>query len=569
MVEGGPILPPSVFDQQSGFEADFSKALQNLFGTDTGIGQTDGDLKSGFWVEDLQSYATGANNNSSEVNGEQQAYFGPNSSAPNFLSQFESVTIGQTPALKIKARLADQATESGWAHYRGYHRLANGDRAKQDWFVSGNGFPSGPPAAWDPVVESDGTVRFEKYPARFVSGCLSTYNRYAQSFGDFSETVIVPAGGRDRSNMPPRDQSVSDQFGLVTPSDIGADVNDVDSNFCAAWILQEVLFGMDLNGEPEPGGDTHTPGNPAGAGLLTEPDTGEWFGDSSTSVHHTLHYYEDGTPDIISTSLSPPPTVDDIRLVHTYGIHVTPGKIGWYIDGIYTRVITTPANIANPLPIYEPDDTLPYLPKKDGNGNAIVVGTQKHANGSDRFMRFCMIINYAKNGTFTNNFVFDKATHHDANYRATLPAYNDSDEMIVLRMSAAPLAVDNPDEYGINYKGVPQPTINGGSYTGPGDGGVTNPVASATFEESFRYRIEATKAAEPGAPIIIKAIVTENPRQFPYQWVFAINPAAVPAGVTAVIEDEGTNYIILSVDTEGSYPDLINVQPLQDGDPLS
>ena len=175
MVEGGPKLPSSAFSAASGFVTDFTKPLNEIFGTQTGWHTRDGQLKNGFYAEHVQSYATGPNNNNSQINGEQQAYLSPNSSAPDPLMMYEK----RGTALAVKTRLATPAEQASFAHYRGYHLQPNGNFANESFFLDpANGFGGSIPNNWGAyTIESSGNVLFEKIPARQIGAMMVLLER--------------------------------------------------------------------------------------------------------------------------------------------------------------------------------------------------------------------------------------------------------------------------------------------------------------------------------------------------------------------------------------------------------
>lgn len=565
MVVGQPIIGAANFSESSGYTADFTQPLDEIFGTEAGLGTTDGQLLPGGVDSGLQAYATIPGSNNNQINGEQQVYYGPNSPVSDPLVAFEK----RGTSLAIKSWLATTADED--AHYVGYHILPNGEFATGADFTAENGFPAGVPTDWGDVITEDGDVKlFTKRPARFVSGAFNTEGRFGASFFRVSCVCEAPTGGRDRSNTPPRDQSVSDEYGLVQPHNIGADIDDVDAQFPAVpWTLQYKKKGADINGEPNADGETHTPGNQAAKGQRPELDGMEVFGDSSTDIQQTMHYYEQGYTDAsgqpaqIISKESPPPTVENVRLANEYGKDVTPGKIGWWIRkagetvAYYTRVVDTPASIADPLPVYEKDPDIDYLPLMNGN-SASIIGQQQHASGDPRYMYHAIYCTYARNGKFVRDFVFDKATHHDEYYRATLPDYTDYDELIIHSLYMWPLAVDNPDAFPTIVNNIPTALID--------DEVVTSTPEIDSFEDTFRFRVSYMSDQYVGAPVNVRAEVLENPVGYPYKFEISIDESRIPAGVNITVEQGGSNQASIYCDTAVDLDDMIIVTATQDGE---
>lgn len=554
MVVGQPIISASHFSASSGYTADFSQPLTTIFGTQSGMNTSDGQLLPGGINSGVLGYATIAGSNNNQVNGEQQVYYGPNSNVTDHLVAFEK----RGTALAVKSWLATSADEE--AHYVGYHVLANGEFATGADFTAANGFPNGIPTDWGDVITESGSDRklFTKRPARFVSGAFSSEGRFGASFFRLACECEAPTGGRDRANTPPRSQSVSQQYGLVQPKDIGASIDDVDAQFPAIpWTLQYVRKGADINGDPTDDGETHTPGNQAAKGPRPELDIMEIFGDSSTAVQQTMHYYvqghtnANGQPDQIISKESPAPTVNDVRQRNEYGMDVTPEKIGWWVRkfgesiAYYTRVVDTPASLANPLPIYEKDDQFDYLPKMSGD-NAVILGTQKHPDGADRYMYHALYCTYARNGKFVRDFVFDKATHHDANYRNTLPAYNDSDELVIYNLYMHPLVTDNPDVYPTIVNDVPT-ALDGNTSPEPG-----TPTAPSTPATTPTRRPLNARAEVVGEDTVEVTVIDPKPGET-YLWSHNFG-----AGSSVIGDDDGPTLRVKVPSLAIGEPDVVN-----------
>ncbi|WP_299076339.1 hypothetical protein [uncultured Paraglaciecola sp.] len=387
-------------------------------------------LKAGFYAQGVNVYwGEGPNLVPAQINQETQHYLSGFTPNP---SNFQAYEV-RSSNLVIHSR-ATTAAEKLQYRVKGYYTIPGGQQAQEGWFTSANGFPSGPPADWAPVNEgwdsggvgnSGGVVRFDALPADHLSGMVSNIGRREQSFGRTEARGTSPSGGSGTSD----------------------DIRQIEAHFAAmVWKLRAIIFGTDINDEPFPSGtNTHMPGNPNGDGILEEADAHENFSNSIYVAAQTLHWH-DGTQKLQDDQ--PTNLGFDVRTtMTTYGVDITPGKIGFYIGDTYTHVINTPSFIANPLPIYQKDAAEDYKVALDGNGLGIVLGTQKHADNSDRYMKWFMLSNFASQGKFVRDYVRNALKGANASNVGEFPGKS---EMEIEYFYEAPLAVDNPDQHPVN-----------------------------------------------------------------------------------------------------------------------
>ena len=380
--------------------------------TSSEVGNRDGRWKRGFIHANMAEYgftygsdedtAAGDNFVHAAINYETQVYPDTRKPHPSGWSGL-STTAG---VLKIESRLVDSsnASEYDWARVKTNGLNADG---------------------------SDNGVLDRAKRAKYVSEMLSTYGRFAMSFGRFRWRVKAPYGADGASS----------------------DVNQRSAVFPAAgWLLQDIPYGCDINGEPlGDGRTTYRPGRPNGGGILHEIDAHENFGESETDVHHTVHAHPAGTPN--GSSESTPYTLNrtqDLRDVWCEaGVDVFPEKIAFFVDGIYTHVVDTSDEVQNGLFLYEPVTGEEYNQVMDSANTARTLGRQTNPDGSTRYMKHVMITNLARDGKYPRDLakiVLDAG--------GTLPPHPDSCDMEVDWCEARPLLVDNPDAYPINFNGV-------------------------------------------------------------------------------------------------------------------
>ena len=283
-------------------------------------------------------------------------------------------------------------------------------------------------------LNPDGSLgAFERnHEADYLSGMISTYGRFAMSFGRYRWRVKTPYGADGTSN----------------------DVEQRRAIFPAAgWLLQDIPYGCDVNGEPfGDGRTTYRPGRPNGGGILAEIDADENFGESSRVVHQTTHFHPGGTPQ--GESDSSPHDRDigkDLRSEwRVSGVDVFPEKIAFFIDGVYTHVVATPDEIRNGLPQYIPVPGAEFDVQMVDSTTAQTAGRQTHADGSTRYMCFVLISNLARDGKFPRDFA--KIIQDGG---GTLPPHQENVSMEIDYAEARPLLVDNPDAYPLRVDGVP------------------------------------------------------------------------------------------------------------------
>jgi hypothetical protein len=404
-IVGAPIVAESNFGD--GFRDDFNTLDIE---TSTEAGNRSGKWKLGFIHANMaangftygsdENAANGDNFVHAAINFETQVYEDTRKPNPTGATSF-AIDNG---VLKITSRLVNAGAETEWAKVKDYNLNPDGTL---------------------------GTFVRDKQ-AKYTSGMISTYGRFAMSFGRFRWKVKTPYGAVGNS----------------------ADVNARSAVFPApAWLLQDIPYGCDINGEPFGDGlTTYRPARPNGGGIGHEIDVDENFGESATDLHQTVHAHPAGTPQ--GTSDSSPLTLSrsqDLRSAwRVSGADVFPEKIAFFVDGVYTHIVATTDEVANGLPIYEPQVGAEYDPVMDSDGHARVIGRQTHADGSTRYMCHVMISNLARDGKYPRDLAKQVV---DAG--GTLPAHLDTVDMEIDYAEARPLLVDNPDAYPMRINGVP------------------------------------------------------------------------------------------------------------------
>lgn len=285
----------------------------------------------------------------------------------------------------------------------------------------------------DYELNPDGTLgTFSRnHPVAYTSEMLSKYGRFAMSFGRFRAKVKTPYGADGSSS----------------------DVNQRKAVFPAAlWLLQDIPYGCDINGEPfGDGATTYRPGRPNGGGILHEIDADENFGESTTALHQTVHAHPAGTAQ--GSSDSDPLTIQltkDLRDEwRETGVDIFPEKIAFFVDGVYTHVVDTTDEIENGLPLYVPEPGAEYDPVMVDSTTAQTNGRQRHPDGTIRYMRHVPIINLARNGKYPRDLakqVVDSG--------GTLPPHQETVSMEVDWVEAKVLLTDNPDTLPLSYNGL-------------------------------------------------------------------------------------------------------------------
>lgn len=461
MVEGGNILPVSAFDESAGLYEDFSRPLDQIIGTSSQRESRDGVFKNGQYPQAVNVYWGDSRNGSHFANNnEQQFYRNPFGNDPDPLGNYE-IRNGN---LLMKSRRATAAEQATFAHYKGYHVTSTGG---QQTVAS----KPNPRSEWDPVLENrdSGAVwRYEKYPADFISTMISTFGRYSQSFGRVIVRAKCASGGQRRPGGNP-----------------GKDYRFIDAYFAALiWALEEIEYGHDINGEPTGGASTHMPENEARGGVLPEIDGHENFSDEVSLAHQTLHYYSGGAQQQTPSSITR--TADSRTNFQEYGWDLTPGKLGFIVNGRYTRVMRTPNSIAQPKPFYVRQDGSSGA-QQGPDGRALTDGTRKNPDGSDFYMKWALLSNLAVSSNLSRSSYYSYAFNDDPNWNPDVGDWEDEAHNEIEYIFAAPLIDDNPDNYpSRTYNddtggGGPPPGGGGGSDPGGGGGGVVpgNPPITA------------------------------------------------------------------------------------------
>jgi len=403
-VVGQPIIDESHF--ADGFRDDFETLSIEA---SSEPGNRDGKWKKGFMHANIakNGFIYGSDENPlngddfvhAAINFERQVYVDNRKPAPTGFNPFST----QSSVLTISSRLA-AGSEIDYARVKDFDLNPDG---------------------------SLGAFKRNKQ-AKYLSGKISSYGRYAQSFGRVRARVKTPYGADGSST----------------------DVNDRSAVFPAAlWGLQDVPYGCDVNGDPLPNPDTtYRPGRPNGGGILAELDGDENFGESTSDIHQTTHFHPPGTPQ--GQSQSSPKTINtgkDLRNDwRETGYDLFPEKVVFFADGVYTHEVVTPDEIRNGLNKYIPVPGAEYNVQMTSANVAATNGKQTHADGSTRYMCFVLISNLARDGKFPRDFakqLFDAGT--------TLPPHQDSVSMEIDYIEARPLITDNPDKFPVRINGVP------------------------------------------------------------------------------------------------------------------
>lgn len=421
---GDPIVDDSNFT--TGFRDDFDGPLD--IETDSAPGNRSGKWKAGYMHanidtisfaygsdENLNPNRTGDNFVHNGINSETQVYPDTRKPHPSGWSPFSTAN----GVLEITSRPVDQndAAEVDWARVKITPKDANG----QDLTLSYN------------------------HPAKYVSGMLSTFGRFSCSFFRLRGRVKSPYGADGSS----------------------ADFNQRSAVFPAPlWTLQDVPYGMDINGDPlNNGTQTYGPARPNGSGTFYEADADESFGESATRIHQTLHRHPPGTIRGNSTNESAAiPIGKDLRSDwRITGMDFFPDRVCYFVDGVYKRIVMNSDEIYNGLPRYAVDPTYPNLPVRPTETTAQQVGRQQHHDGSTRYMKHCLICNLARDGAWPRNQARNWVL---GNFQPPLPPHQDTVSMEMDWVEIMPLVTDNPDQWPISRNGVLE-ALDGSTYIPP------------------------------------------------------------------------------------------------------
>lgn len=458
-VVGQPIIDESHFGD--GFRDDFNTLDLE---TSSVPGNRTGKWKKGFMHANMTEFGFtyGSDENPGDnfvhaaINNEEQVYVDNRKPPPSGYNPY-SLEDG---ALKIESRPV-QASEQDWARVKDAFLNPDGSRGE---FVRNK-------------------------PVKYVSGMLSTYGRFAMSFGRFRARVKTPYGADGFSD----------------------DINQRSAIFPAAlWSLMDIEYGGDINGDPfGDGNTTYRGGRPNGGGILAELDGDENFGESATAIHQTTHFHPPGTPD--GNSSSDPSTIEtgsDIRNNwRESGYDVFPEKIAFFVNGVYTHIVPTPDEIQNGLPKYVPDPAAPFNPLMTSANVAQTNGRQTHADGSTRYMCHVIIMNLARDGKFPRDLA--KIFVDSGNIP---PAHEDTVSMLVDWVEARPLLTENPDAFPLRFNGVPAAA----------DGTTAGPVGTSSARTTRdTYAVEGADFMAEGDVRFYQAKIPEgaDPALFSYPWV--------------------------------------------------
>lgn len=387
-----------------GFEDEFDTLDINQ---SSEVGARDGKWKRGFYASNITAngatWASDSPYGHDAINYERQFYGDPKYAHPN---NYSGVSRNDS-TLVLRSRPVDTRN---WADM---------NRARVEGIpLNANG--------------SEGTLQSDLM-VPYYGEMVSTYGRFSMSFGEFEARLKMPLGG------------------VFHPDDI----NQVHAIFPAWWLLQDIPYNRGLDGELTNNNATFMPPKFNLGGVITELDIAEVFGYEENAIHQTSHHFEEGNPGIVSSASTITTSFNPSREYFTAGVHVTPGKIGFYINGVYTKVVTTPPEIGLGMRVPTFDTGSPW------QATGWSPDFQQHASGDRRYMQFCMILNVARDAKLTRDFT---RIHHNGGYH--VPAHADTCSMYVDYVTAKPLAVDNPDVYGMTVRGEYIPTIGAGGWAG-------------------------------------------------------------------------------------------------------
>lgn len=402
IIVGQPKLGPENFSV--GFEDEFDILDINQ---SAAVGATDGKWKRGFYASNITDNGATWGSDSiygpAQINNERQFYGDTKYAHP---SNYNGVSINDS-ALILRSRPVDTRS---WA---------DADRARV------KGFP----------LDASGTQgTFQQdLMVPWYGEMLTNYGRFSMSFGEFEAELQMPLGG-------------------VFDAD---DINDVYSIFPAWWLLQDIPYKRGVDGQLTSNQATFMPAKFNLGGVITEIDIAEVFGYEENAIHQTTHHTEEGNGSVVSNASTIQTSFNPSREFFVAGVHITPGKIGFYINGVYTKVVDTPPEIGLGMRVPTFDTGSPW------QATGWSPDFQQHASGDRRYMQFCMILNIARDAKLTRDFT---RIHHNGGYH--VPAHADTCSMYVKYVTAKPLAVDNPDAFGMTVRGQYIPTIGAGGWAG-------------------------------------------------------------------------------------------------------
>ncbi len=435
VVKGQPIAPISNFDTGNGYESDFSDP--NLFGTSSDLNSRDGQLGIGFYAQSIDVGWGESAYGPAQINGEEQHYINNRNANPSGYYPYEVVSN----VLRVSSRPTTTAEQSQY-FIKGYYLIPTGEQAQANWFNAANGFSGGIPADWMPVNEgwdsgnsgndnnTGGVVRFDKLPAKYLAGMVHTYGRFTMSFGSVEYKLKSDTGGQGMSE---------------------SDIRNVNALFAAAWGLQAIHYEHDFNGQPTPN-STQMPSQPNADGIIEEIDCFESFSENNRIAHQTLHWHD---PEKQQAAEGIPLSFDIDSGFNTFGWHsiANPaggGKVGFFINGIYTKVIDMPDTFRDQMPIYQAAAN-GYQPDLS-SGSANITGYQTNSDGSPKHMQFALIANIARDSKLVRDAI---RTYGDP---ADVPPYEDVASIEIEHIKAYPQLVENPDTWGVTKYGVPVST---------------------------------------------------------------------------------------------------------------
>ncbi len=405
IVEGAPKLDSSHFGV--GFYEDWIDYDVNQ---SNGPGATDGKWRRGFYLDQMPPGGNadwgGSFFGHTAVNNERQHYGSQRYRHPD---GYEGIHV-QDGILVMQSRPVDKR------NFRDMDRCRiNGVYGQLD--SAGNSYSA-----------------LNNHLAAYYGESLTTHHRYSQSFGEFEARLRMPYGA------------------YLDPSD----VLQRKCVFPAWWLLQAIPVGRDINGDQTADGSTWMPAKFHAGNIVTEIDILEGFGYDAYQAHQTLHYYLENSSGPNDGAWQDARTVfldfDMWRDWFTAGVHVTPGKIGMFINGIYTYVIDTPPEIGDGMRLAVPD------PLSPGKPASFTSGYQLHPDGNKRYMQFFMLLNVARDSSL--GVLSGKQYSLDAGYMP--PPHQDTVTMYVDWVQAKPLITDNPDTYGIMVRDKYFQTHSGG-----------------------------------------------------------------------------------------------------------
>lgn len=403
IVTGQPIIDSSNFGE--GFTSKFNTLnLNRDFGKDPTPGATDGMWKRGFYLSNITEAGSTWGSDSpfgpAQINQEQMWFKDPKYRHPYDQSGLEINQDG----LVMHSRVVDQRSTKvvAAAKVKGFEEDING-------------------ALGDFVLD---------LPVPYNGEMLSTYGRFSMSFGECEARLRMPYGV------------------LYDP----VDFRKIQTCFPAWWLLENVPYGRGADGNFTPDGSTYMPAKFNLGGIMTEHDIVEIYGYERNTLHQTLHYTKEGSQNNFSSSFLAALDFDPYIDWFIAGVHKTPEKIGYYLNGFYTHVLNTPDEVKLGMREVIMDPQQWWLP------TGFSANFQTHDNSANRrYRQDCLILNFSRSSSFTRGL---SRIHHDNGF--TLPPHHESCQMFVDYCHAKPLLVDNPDTMGMTVRGQYIPTNSGG-----------------------------------------------------------------------------------------------------------